>query len=285
MTLVVNGHKIEDAEIKQEMERLRPRYEQVFAEMDAEQRENQLENWSKENLIERVLLQQEVEANGTEVPTEEIDAALAQLKEQYTEPDALYEAMGQNDEEKIKETIALQMKTDRKISEVYAKADEPTDEAVRKHYDQNKEQFRSPEQVHVAHIVKYVNWETDEATAVAAMQQAHQEIVGGASFEMVVDKYTDCGDAGGDLGSVMRGQMVEEFEDVIFKLSPGQVSDVFRTRFGFHIAKVYDRKDPEIAEFCQVKHQITEELKEQMKEEALGAYLDELKAKATIEEV
>lgn len=285
MTLVVNGHKIEDAEIKQEMERLRPRYEQVFAEMDAEQRENQLENWSKENLIERVLLQQEVEANGTEVPTEEIDAALAQLKEQYTEPDALYEAMGQNDEEKIKETIALQMKTDRKISEVYAKADEPTDEAVRKHYDQNKEQFRSPEQVHVAHIVKYVNWETDEATAVAAMQQAHQEIVGGASFEMVVDKYTDCGDAGGDLGSVMRGQMVEEFEDVIFKLSPGQVSDVFRTRFGFHIAKVYDRKDPEIAEFSQVKHQITEELKEQMKEEALGAYLDELKAKATIEEV
>jgi len=285
MTLVVNGQKIEDAEIKQEMERLRPRYEQVFAEMDAEQRETQLEKWSTENLIERVLLQQEVKANGDEVPAEEIDAALTQLKEQYTEPDALYEAMGQDNEEKIKETIALQMKTDRKISEVYAKAEEPTDEAVRKHYDENKEQFRSPEQVHVAHIVKYVNWETDEATAVAAMQQAHQEIVGGASFEMVVDKYTDCGDAGGDLGNVMRGQMVEEFEDVIFKLSPGQVSDVFRTRFGFHIAKVYDRKAPEIAEFSQVKHQITEELKEQMKEEALGAYLDELKAKATIEEV
>ena len=285
MTLVVNGEKIEDIEIQDEMERLRPRYEQVFSDQDTEQREAQLRDWSKENVIERVLLRQEAKANGGDVPAEAVETALAQLKEQYTEPDALYEAVGQDSEEKVKETIALQMKTERTISEIYDGVGEPADEDVRKHYDENKEQFKSPESIHVAHIVKYVNWQTSEEAAVAAMQQAHAEIQSGTAFETVVDKYTDCGDSGGDLGNVMRGQMVEEFEDVVFKLTPGQVSDVFRSRFGFHIAKVYDRHPPAIAEFKEVKSRIAEELKEQMKEQALGDYLDELKAKATIEEV
>ena len=82
----------------------------------------------------------------------------------------------------------------------------------------------------------------------------------------------------------MRGQMVEEFEDVIFNLSPGQVSDVFRTRFGFHIAKVYDRREPSIPELKDVKKQVAEEVAEQLREQALGEYLDALRAKATIEE-
>ncbi|MBN2129081.1 MAG: peptidylprolyl isomerase, partial [Sedimentisphaerales bacterium] len=139
--------------------------------------------------------------------------------------------------------------------------------------------------IRIAHIVKYVNWQTDEATAMQVITQAHDEIKNGAAFEAVVDKYTDCGDSGGDLGYVMRGQMVEEFEDVVFNLNEGQVSDVFRTRFGFHIAKVYDRKPPAIAELKEVEKEVAEQVKEQKKEQALGEYLDQLRAKATVEEV
>jgi len=83
----------------------------------------------------------------------------------------------------------------------------------------------------------------------------------------------------------MRGQMVEEFEDVVFNLSPGQVSDVFRTRFGFHIAKVYDRRPASIPALKDVKKQVTAEVQEQLREQALGDYLDALRAQATIEEV
>jgi len=78
--------------------------------------------------------------------------------------------------------------------------------------------------------------------------------------------------------------MVEEFEDVIFHLNPGQVSDPFRTRFGFHLAKVYDRRPPTIPEFKDVKKRIVEELKEQKKEQALGDHLDALKSQAVIED-
>ena len=78
--------------------------------------------------------------------------------------------------------------------------------------------------------------------------------------------------------------MVEEFEDVVFNLGVGQASDIFRTRFGFHIAKVYDRKPPVIPELKEVKHQITDTLIEQAKSKAIDDFIDKLKSKAKIEE-
>jgi parvulin-like peptidyl-prolyl isomerase len=284
MALVVNGERIEDKEIQQEIERLRPRYEEVFAEKDPAEREAQLQEWSRDNVIERVLLRQEAKNDGAEVPPEQIEEAFRQLREQYDNAEALHKALDVDSDEKVRQTIELQMRTERKIGEIYAKAPKPSEDQIREYYEDNKDKFRSDEQIRVAHIVKYVNWQTDEATALRAMQEALDQIHSGAAFETIVDKYTDCADSGGDLGYVMRGQMVEEFEDVIFHLSPGQVSDVFRTRFGFHIAKAYDRRPPSIPELKDVRKQVAEEVLEQLREQALGDYLDGLRAKAVVAE-
>jgi parvulin-like peptidyl-prolyl isomerase len=107
----------------------------------------------------------------------------------------------------------------------------------------------------------------------------------GAAFEVVVDKYTDCADSGGDLGYVARGHMVEEFEDVVFHLGEGEISDVFRTRFGFHIAKVYGREPAAVRSLEEVKGQIVDALKEQMRGKAIDEFVDRLKSKAKIEEM
>jgi len=285
MAITVNGERIEDQEIQQEIERLRPSHDQAFVDRDPKEREGQLLDWSKENVIERVLLRQEAKANGPEIPAADVEATLAKLKEQYEKPEELYKEFDAADDEKVKEMIELQMKVERQINDVHAKVPDASEDEIRQFYEENKDRFRSDEQVRVAHIVKYVNWQTDEATAMQVITQAHDEIKNGAAFEAVVDRYTDCGDSGGDLGYVMRGQMVEEFEDVVFNLNEGQVSDVFRTRFGFHVAKVYDRKPPAIAELNEVEKEVAEQVKEQKKEQALGDYLDQLRDKATVEEV
>jgi parvulin-like peptidyl-prolyl isomerase len=284
MAITVNGERIEDREIREEAERLRPSYEQVFADQEAAAREAQLLDWSKENVIERVLLRQEAKASGPQIPPDEVEAAFARLKERYEKPEDLYKEFNVDSDDKVKAMIELQMKVEHKISEIYASVGKPSEEEIRSYYEQNKDKFASGEQIRVAHVVKYVNWQTDEATAHEAVTQAHQEITGGAPFEAVVDKYTDCADSGGDLGYVTRGQLVEEFEDVVFNLSPGQVSDVFRTRFGFHVAKVYDRRPPEVPPLKEVKDQIVEQAAEQKREQALGEYLDTLRSKATVEE-
>ena len=284
MAIVVNGERIEDRDIQQEIERLRPSYEQVFTDMEPGEREAQLRDWARENVIERVLLRQEARKNGTEIQRADVDAAFTRLREQYEKPEDLHKEFNVETDEQIRDMIELQMKVEHKISSIQATASEPSDAEIRQYYDQNKGRFQSGEQIRVAHIVKYVNWQTDEATAAETVAQAHKEITGGAPFEAVVEKYTDCADSGGDLGYVMRGQMVEEFEDVVFNLSPGQVSDVFRTRFGYHIAKVYDRKPPTIPALKDIRKQIVEAVREQKREQALGDYLDALRRKAVVEE-
>ena len=269
MALIVNGEKIEDSAIQQEAERLRPDYERVFTDQQAEEREAQLLDWSRENVIEKILINQEAEKNGDKIPPDHVKATLAKLKEQYDDPKKLYEDFNAESDEQIEKDIARQMRVEQRIGQVCKDLPKPSQEAIRKYYEENQEQFKSGERARVAHIVRYVNWQTDEQTAYDAISKAHEELKNGAAFETVVDKYTDCADSGGDLGFVMKGQMVEEFEDVVFNLGAGQTSDIFRTRFGFHIAKVYAREPAAVASLEEVTERIKEILEEQIRSEAI----------------
>jgi parvulin-like peptidyl-prolyl isomerase len=284
MAIVVNGEKVEDITIRQEVERLRPEYERVFADQDPKERETQLLDWSKENVIERILINQDAQKNGGEIPPDQIAAALARLKEQYADEAQLYKDFNAEDDEKIKRDLETQMRVERTLERVCDDVPKPSKAAIQEFYDKNKEQYKTGERVRVAHIVKYVNWQTDEETAYREISEAHNELTNGASFETVVDKYTDCADSGGDLGFVSRGQMVEEFEDVVFNLGEGQISDVFRSRFGFHIAKVYTRQPAAVPPLEEIKDQVTEAVNEQMRSAAIDAFIDQLRSKATIEE-
>lgn len=284
MTLIVNGEKIEDSVIQQEAERLRPGYEQAFKDMDPEKREAQLLDWSRENVIERVLINQEAKKNSDRIPQNQIDAVLAELKKRY-EGRQLPEELNAENEEKTKEDIELQMKVERMLQNVCKDVPEPSQEAVLKFYEENKEQLKSAEQVRVGHIVKHVSWQTDEAAAYDVIRKAQDELKNGAVFETLAQKYSDCPENGGDLGYITRGRMVEEFEDVVFNLNVGEVSDVFRTRFGFHIARLYDRKPGVVPGLEEAKGHIVNELAEQMRGKTVDEFVDQLKPKARIEEI
>ncbi|MHC4073302.1 MAG: peptidylprolyl isomerase [Planctomycetota bacterium] len=285
MAFVVNGEKIEDSAIQQEVERLRPDYERVFADQDPKEKETQLLDWSRENVIERVLINQDAQKNGGAIPGDKVEATLAKLKEQYEDPQQLYKDFDTDGDDKIKEAIEAQMRIEQTLSNVCKGVSKPSKSAIKEYYEQNKDQFRTEERIRVAHIVKHVNWQTDEESAFQAISQAHEELKNGAAFEMVVDKYTDCADNGGDLGFIMKGQMVEEFEDVVFNLGVGQMSGIFRSRFGFHIAKVYAREPKGVVGLEDVQERIVETLEEQMRGKAIDHFVDELRSKAKIEEV
>jgi parvulin-like peptidyl-prolyl isomerase len=276
MPILVNGQKIDDKDIQAEFQRLRPYYEQTFADQPPKQREKQLLEWSTENIIERTLIQQHATDHPCQVDQKEIDEAFKQASKQYKD-------LNETEIKKIKEQIKLQLKVEQILDEVCKDLSEPAESEIENFYHDNKEHFTSPERIKVSHIVKHINWQSDEISAQQIMHKAHGEIRAGTPFELIVSKYSDCPDRGGDLGYITAGQMVEEFDDVVFNLNPGQTSDVFRTRFGFHIAKLYDRKPSQLPALDQIREKIVNELKNKKREKTIEDFVDDLKSRANIE--
>ena len=285
MTLIVNGEKIEDSAIQREFERLRPHYEETFKDQDPQQRKAQLLDWSKENVIEMVLIRQEAKKHGDPIPEAEVESVLARIKEQYADQKQFYKDFGAEDDGKIKDAIEMQIRVERRLEDVCKDIPGPSQEAVLQYYEENKEQLKSAEQIRVGHIVKHISWQADEEAAQNVITKAQDELKNGAVFETLAQKYSDCPENGGDLGYITRGQMVEEFEDVVFNLDVDQTSNVFRTRFGFHLAKVYDRKPAVLPGLEEVRSRIVNALTEKMKSKAIDDFIDKLKSKAKIEEI
>jgi parvulin-like peptidyl-prolyl isomerase len=280
MAFTVNGELVEDSVIRAESSALRPQYETVARDMDPIEAEMQLRDWSRENVIERVLLRQEAAADPEPIAAEAVEETLRSLNSQRIGAATVMERS-----EEVRKDVEIRMRVDRLVERITSKVAPPKHKEVTEYYRKNKEQFRRPELVRAGHIVKNVDESVDEVTALAAIQKAQEELKAGANFEELADRCSDCAGNRGELGWVPRGQMVQEFEDVIFSLKGNEVSDIFRTVFGFHIAKVYEKKPEGISDFAEVKEDIEKSLHRQKQERAVENYLDRLRAKAVIQEL
>ena len=150
-----------------------------------------------------------------------------------------------------------------------------TDEDVQSYYNNNPDQFKAVEQRHVRHIL--VKTEKDA-------QEIHKEIKKGADFNEVAKKRSlDTTAAnGGDLGWIIRGQLVPDFEKEAFRLAKKEISGVVQTQFGYHIIKLEDITTRPKSEFKDVKTQIYNLLYVQKQRDELNKYLTSAKEKMKI---
>lgn len=169
--------------------------------------------------IEEIMLSEYAAAHGVEVPAETIASSVRN--------DPASTVLEKRDEMRRQKLIA-QVSTDVPL---------PTDADVRQYYDQHVTDFKSGEEVHVRQILVH-----DESLAGDIASRLRK----GAAFEDLSAQYSLAPNAkrGGDIGYVSRGELPKMFEDVIFPLKPGAVSDVIRTDSTFHIFKVDERRPP-----------------------------------------
>lgn len=143
-----------------------------------------------------------------------------------------------------------------------------SDDEARKFYETNKERYAQPEERQARHILITA----DESASAEEKAKAREKADGllkqlrenPARFEELAKAESqDPGSAsqGGDLGYFGRGAMVKPFEDAVFGLEKGQISDVVETDFGFHIIEVTGMRGGETRAFADVKADIVEELK------------------------
>jgi hypothetical protein len=279
MTWFVNGEPVDDAAVREEARAMRPRYMEEVSGMDAVEAEMQLREWARENVFERMLLRQQALADPEGVPAEVIDRGLDAVR---TEAGGQAGCGTRTSDEEIRKQVELQYRIERLVQRVQEKTQGPRAKDISDYYKKNKDRFWTPELIHAAHIVKNVNEHQDEATARAGIERAMEELRSGADFADVADRHSDCAGNGGDLGWFPRGEMVDEFENVAFALPAGEISDIFRSEFGFHIVKVLERRAPGIRAFPDVKEEIEGILWREAREKALEDYLDALRAQADI---
>ncbi|MGB9605391.1 MAG: peptidylprolyl isomerase, partial [Bryobacteraceae bacterium] len=139
---------------------------------------------------------------------------------------------------------------------------------LRQAYQQRQEQYRTPERVHVRHILlKTTDKPKDEIPKIRARaEELLKQIRAGADFAELAKKNSeDPGSAqkGGDLGWIVRGQTVQAFEDTAFSLKPKEVSGIVSTEYGFHIIQVLEKEPARVKPFEEVKNDLARDLKRQ----------------------
>jgi parvulin-like peptidyl-prolyl isomerase len=286
MALYVNGEKVDQARIEAEAERLRPEYEKAFADQSPEERQTQLLEWSRENVIEHTLMRQTALNKCDPIDTADIDAIFNEAVERAGGKDQFFEQIGlaPDQEAKVKESIADQNRLERLVKMLTENAKAPTDKDIQKYYDKNTERFLVPATIRASHIIKHVGPDVDPAKAKEQIDEIYAGVIKNDNFEEIASKNSDCPENAGDLGYFARGQMVEPFENVVFDLQVGQMSEPFETQFGFHIAKVFDKKDSIQCPLGDVKELIVKELTEANQQKEIEKFIDAEKEKATIEE-
>jgi peptidyl-prolyl cis-trans isomerase D len=136
-----------------------------------------------------------------------------------------------------------------------------TDDDLKRAYQDNLQQYQVQNRVHAEHILFLTTGKTD--AEVAEIRKTAENVLAqakkGANFEDLASKYSE--DPGsktkkGDLGWLVPGQTVPEFEKAAFSLNKDEISDLIRTQYGFHIIKVLDKENAHTKPFDEVKDQI-----------------------------
>ncbi|ULQ46932.1 SurA N-terminal domain-containing protein [Flagellatimonas centrodinii] len=130
--------------------------------------------------------------------------------------------------------------------EAMALADAPEEDVLKVLYDAEKARFVSPGERKARHIL--INFGEDKDKARNKAEALKAQLDGGADFDALAKAESDdvgSRDAGGDLGWISRGQMVEGFEEALFALETGEISKPVETEFGFHLIRADDIR-PEV---------------------------------------
>lgn len=152
---------------------------------------------------------------------------------------------------------------------------------VQRYYNDNIQQFQTPEEVRASHILLQTAGK-DEATVRAQAEDLLKQVRAGADFAALATKMSEDEGSkvkGGDLDFFPRGRMVPEFDNVAFTLPPGQVSDLVKSQYGFHIIKVTDKRPGSARTLDEVRPQITEQLKAQIADRQINERAQQLAAR------
>lgn len=227
-------------------------------------------------MVERLVLLQAAREAKVDVTQEEVDRRMLALGSEYpagTFDEALAQTHTTRSElmRKTREQLIIEkLFQDSVFSRVAV-----TEDQIRRWFDEHADQYSEPEQVHALQLVVKG---LDEA------KKIQQLLLQGKKFQDLARRFSQSPDAkvGGDLGFFKRGEMPPVFDEVVFKLGPGQVSEVVSTEYGFQLFKVVEKKPARKRELSEVRATIEQSLVQKLRAERQREFVASLRAKADV---
>lgn len=241
---------------------------------------------AKERMIDQSLMAQESNRRKYQIDPEEVNKGMKRWMRENGGKKAIEKAKHPaiKDRDDLRREILAQLRYNRLLEEE-SSCDIPTEEEAREYYDNRPDLFTSEEMVSASHILKKASSDDEFENAEKEIFLIRDRLLGGEDFVKCVQEESDDGGNDGNLGTFGKGRMVPEFEEAAFSLEPDQLSEPVKTQFGWHVIKLHEKHEPKLTPFDELKEKIIEYLHERKKDKVFDSFLDELKAKATIEEV
>ncbi|TAM48116.1 MAG: hypothetical protein EPN53_10630 [Acidobacteria bacterium] len=223
-----------------------------------------------------------------EVSSEELNAAIQQLREQNHVPDDAAFEKTLHDLGLTLEGLRARVRDNILVSRLlkHELGDLPITEAeLRQRFEREKDKFTIGERVHLEHIVMPVAADkSDEAATLAAARRLVAAARAGGDFKALVQQEVQAGrGTGGDLGTVLVTDMRAEVRDAIAKLKPGEISDPFESPAGVHIVQVIERIPPTVRPFKEVEDELRDHELADRYRAHLSSVVAELKKRYSVE--
>ena len=283
MPLTINGEAIDDSLLDAEFSQIKAHFEQQ-ANVSCCERDDEFMGYAKDNLIARVLLSQKAKSTIPDPSPEDIDAHLNKLIDENGGKEAFFFKLGiaPGNEDEVRKDIIETMRVDSLIDQVTGKNHEPTKEEIQKYYKENSTLFMTAEEIRSSHIFKSLQEAENKEKLFKEMREVRELARKGTDFMDLVRKHSDKPEEEADLGWYKRGELMDEFELITFSMDINEISPVFATQWGMHLAKVTDKKHPEQIPIDQVETEISEMINSEHRDLKLKNFINDLRKDAEI---
>ena len=220
-----------------------------------------------DQLIIDKIIEIEAKKENISVTQEEIDKEMTEYMDSYGGEDIfnqmleMYNVDVSDIEESMQSSLVIEKLLEKRIS--------ITDEEMETYFEENKDSFAEEEKVQASHILV-----EDEKTA----KEIVEKLTAGEDFADLAKEYStdeESSENGGDLGFFGRGEMVQEFEDAVFALEVGELSEPVKTEYGYHIIKLVDKQEAKEAVFEDVKEEIKSTLLDSKIQDEYTTWIEE----------
>ncbi len=287
---VVNGEKITKADLEKAFTEALGASGVTAAKLTADQKLQGYHQILDGMIVEKLVDKQ---AANIQLSSDETDAQLAKIKKQFPSEEVFQSEMKKsgltmdqfvsNLKRSIRQTKWMQ-------SQVQGK-DAVTEDDAKKFYDANQKEFTNPDLVKASHILFRLPPDASPEQAKAAEKKAKDAIVRankGEPFAQLAAELSEepgAKERGGDLGYFPKDKMVPEFADAAFAQKVNSVSATpVKTKFGYHVIKVTEKKPAGTATFDEAKGQIIQFLQAQKRRDVFKSVIQDLRQAAKIED-